>query len=67
MPIYEYRCEACGNLQEAIQRMSDAPLKLCAKCGKEALERVISHSSFHLKGDGWYVTDYKNKGGGSGE
>jgi putative FmdB family regulatory protein len=61
MPIYEYRCEACGELQEAIQKMSDAPLKLCKHCGKEALERVLSKTSFVLKGSGWYVTDYKSR------
>jgi len=59
MPIYEYRCDACGNLQEAIQKMSDAPLKLCARCGEEALGRVMSRTSFVLKGSGWYATDYK--------
>lgn len=61
MPIYEYRCEACGELQEAIQKMSDAPLRLCKSCGKEALERVLSKTSFVLKGSGWYVTDYKSR------
>lgn len=60
MPIYEYRCEACGQSQEAIQRMSDAPLKLCASCGAEALQRVMSRTSFVLKGSGWYATDYKS-------
>jgi len=59
MPIYEYRCDACGNLQEVIQKMSDAPLKVCAKCGEEALGRVMSRTSFVLKGSGWYATDYK--------
>lgn len=61
MPIYEYRCEACGEFQEAIQKMSDAPLRLCKSCGKEALERVLSKTSFVLKGSGWYVTDYKSR------
>ncbi len=59
MPIYEYRCELCGHDQEAIQKMSDAPLKLCASCGKEGLARIISRTSFMLKGSGWYATDYK--------
>lgn len=61
MPIYEYRCEACGELQEAIQKMSDPPLRLCKSCGKEALERLLSKTSFVLKGSGWYVTDYKSR------
>ncbi len=59
MPIYEYRCDLCGHFQEAIQKMSDAPLKLCAKCNQEGLARVLSKTSFVLKGSGWYATDYK--------
>lgn len=63
MPIYEYECESCGNHTEAMQRFSDAPLQECTKChGK--LKRLISQSTFHLKGTGWYVTDYASKGGG---
>ncbi|MBL8787998.1 MAG: zinc ribbon domain-containing protein [Deltaproteobacteria bacterium] len=60
MPIYEYRCDACGQSEEAMQKMSDAPLKLCASCGQEALQRVMSRTSFVLKGSGWYATDYKS-------
>jgi len=59
MPIYEYRCEACGAPKEAIQKMSDPPLKVCEACGAEALQRVMSRTSFVLKGSGWYATDYK--------
>lgn len=59
MPIYEYRCEACGAPKEAIQKMSDDPLKLCDECGQEALTRIISRTNFVLKGTGWYATDYK--------
>jgi putative FmdB family regulatory protein len=59
MPIYEYRCDACGATKEAIQRMSDASLTLCEACGQEALARIISRTSFVLKGTGWYATDYK--------
>ena len=62
MPIYEYECESCGNIEEALQKMSDKPLKTCRRCqGK--LHRLISQSSFHLKGTGWYVTDYAGKKG----
>lgn len=61
MPIYEYRCENCGDFREVIQKMSDAPLRLCKSCGKEALEKVLSKTSFVLKGSGWYVTDYKSR------
>jgi putative FmdB family regulatory protein len=60
MPIYEYQCEQCGKVQEAIQKFSDAPLTQCKHCpGK--LNKLISHSTFHLKGTGWYVTDYAGK------
>ena len=60
MPIYEYQCEECGHVSEALQRISDAPLTVCGHChGK--LHKLISQSSFHLKGTGWYVTDYANK------
>jgi putative FmdB family regulatory protein len=66
MPIYEYRCHQCGQLTDALQKMSDPPLTTCRHCGAEALEKVMSRTSFHLKGSGWYVTDYKSQGGGSG-
>jgi putative FmdB family regulatory protein len=59
MPIYEYRCEACGAPKEAIQKMSEAPLRTCDACGAEALVRLMSRTSFVLKGSGWYATDYK--------
>jgi len=61
MPIYEYQCKACGHEFEQIQKFSDAPLKKCSACGKDQLGKLISRSGFHLKGSGWYVTDYKNK------
>jgi putative FmdB family regulatory protein len=59
MPTYEYRCEACRHECEAHQRMSDAPLVKCPACGKESLTKLISLSSFSLKGSGWYKTDFK--------
>jgi putative FmdB family regulatory protein len=62
MPIYEYRCEACGHELEAMQKMSDAPLIDCPECGKPALKKLISAAGFRLKGSGWYETDFK-KGG----
>ncbi len=64
MPIYEYECKKCGRLLEAFQKFSDAPLKKCKECSGK-LQKFISHSTFHLKGTGWYVTDYANKSGGS--
>ncbi|MBF0549983.1 MAG: zinc ribbon domain-containing protein [Deltaproteobacteria bacterium] len=57
MPIYEYVCEKCNGRFEAFQRMSDAPINSCSACGGPA-HKIISHSSFILKGSGWYVTDY---------
>jgi putative FmdB family regulatory protein len=60
MPIYEYRCEKCGNHFEVIQKFSDSPLKTCSSC-KGRLTKLISQTSFQLKGAGWYVTDYAGK------
>jgi putative FmdB family regulatory protein len=68
MPIYEYACEACGHRVEQMQRMSDPPLKTCPACAEDAMKRLISQTSFVLKGSGWYKTDYAAKpapGGGS--
>lgn len=62
MPIYEYRCEKCGDF-EANQRISDAPLERCPTCRRK-VRRLISATSFQLKGSGWYVTDYARSGGG---
>ncbi len=59
MPIYEYRCESCEQTLEALQRMSDEPLKQCPSCGKETLSKMVSAASFRLKGGGWYETDFK--------
>jgi putative FmdB family regulatory protein len=61
MPIYEYRCESCGKELEKIQKFSDPPLKDCPKCGKSSLKKLVSASSFRLKGTGWYETDFKTK------
>ena len=60
MPLYEYQCDQCGKVIEALQKFSDDPLTKCEECGGR-LEKLISKSSFALKGKGWYVTDYKNK------
>jgi putative FmdB family regulatory protein len=60
MPIYEYRCEACGRQHEALQKISDKPLKACPSCGKRALKRLMSAPRFRLKGEGWYETDFKS-------
>jgi len=60
MPIYEYRCEACGHELEALQKMSDAPLTECPECGRPALKKLVSAAAFRLKGGGWYETDFKS-------
>ncbi len=60
MPIYEYECMQCGKIEEAIQKFSDEPLTTCRSCSG-GLHKLISQSCFHLKGSGWYVTDYANK------
>jgi putative FmdB family regulatory protein len=60
MPIYEYECTKCGKLEEVYQKFSDKPLTKCNQCSGK-LHKLISQSSFHLKGTGWYVTDYANK------
>lgn len=67
MPIYEYRCDKCGHELEAIQKMSADPLTECPACGEAALRKLVSAAGFHLKGSGWYVTDFRDKkAGGEG-
>lgn len=62
MPIYEYECNSCGHRLEAIQKFSDPPLEDCPECGQAAaLRKLISAAAFHLKGSGWYATDFKDK------
>jgi putative FmdB family regulatory protein len=65
MPIYEYQCARCGTF-EVSQRITDAPLASCPKC-RGKVTKLISQSSFQLKGSGWYVTDYAGKGDGKKE
>ncbi|MCP4694072.1 MAG: zinc ribbon domain-containing protein [Desulfobacterales bacterium] len=60
MPIYEYECAECGHIEEALQKISEKPLTSCGHCSGK-LHKLISQSTFHLKGTGWYVTDYANK------
>jgi putative FmdB family regulatory protein len=64
MPIYEYRCEHCGEFEE-MQRITDPPLARCPRCHRK-VRRLISNTSFQLKGSGWYVTDYARAGAGNG-
>lgn len=65
MPIYEYQCAACGQVVERWQKISEAPLTECAACGG-SLHKLISSCAFHLKGSGWYVTDYAGKNAAAG-
>jgi len=62
MPIYEYRCASCGHELEALQKFSDAPLVECPACHQAELRKKVSAAGFHLKGSGWYVTDFRNSG-----
>jgi putative FmdB family regulatory protein len=59
MPIYEYQCQACGKQLEALQKISDAPLRDCPDCGEPSLKKKVSAAAFRLKGGGWYETDFK--------
>lgn len=65
MPIYEYECTKCTKIEEIFQKYSDKPLIRCQHCGGK-LQKLISQSTFHLKGTGWYVTDYANKSKSNG-
>jgi putative FmdB family regulatory protein len=69
MPIYEYRCEACGAELEKLQKISDPVLRECPECGRETLVKLVSATSFRLKGSGWYESDFKTgkKKNGLGE
>ena len=62
MPIYEYRCGACGHELEALQKLSESPLTECPACGKARLAKLVSAAGFQLKGSGWYATDFRNSG-----
>jgi putative FmdB family regulatory protein len=62
MPIYEYRCDNCGFQKEYILRMNDAPLTVCPECKKATFSKMVTAAGFHLKGGGWYVTDFKSGG-----
>ena len=64
MPIYAYKCSACGHAQDVLQRMSDAPLTVCPECGKETYVKQVTAAGFQLKGSGWYVTDFRDGGKG---
>lgn len=67
MPIYAYKCSACGFAKDALQKMSDAPLTVCPNCGASAFEKQVTAAGFQLKGSGWYVTDFRDGGGKKAE
>ena len=60
MPIYEYQCAACGHTFDTIQSFKEEVLVDCPVCKEQTLKKLVSASAFHLKGSGWYVTDFKN-------
>nr|WP_320017255.1 FmdB family zinc ribbon protein [uncultured Desulfobacter sp.] len=64
MPVYEYQCSGCGHIEEVFQKISESPLEVCPRCNGK-LKKIISQSTFHLKGSGWYVTDYGGTKAGS--
>ena len=64
MPIYAYKCAACGFAKDVLQKMSDAPLDVCPSCGQSAFAKQLTAAGFQLKGSGWYVTDFR---GGSSQ
>lgn len=61
MPLFDYQCESCGYKEEVLQSIKEEPLKECPKCKKQTFKKLISPSSFILKGKGFYKTDYKNE------
>lgn len=64
MPIYAYRCGACGHAQDVLQKLSDPVLTTCPQCGAETFTKQVTAAGFQLKGSGWYVTDFR--GGNTG-
>ena len=59
MPIYAYQCASCGHQEDVMQKMSDAPLTTCPKCGQASYGKMLTAAGFQLKGSGWYATDFK--------
>src|SRR5262245_9805016 len=64
MPIYAYRCTECGHEFDVLQKVSDAPLTECPACQRSALIKKVTAAGVQLKGSGWYVTDFRDKGSG---
>ncbi|MGE8640696.1 MAG: FmdB family zinc ribbon protein [Achromobacter sp.] len=64
MPIYAYKCSACGHAKDVLQKISDAPLSVCPECGQSTFSKQVTAAGFQLKGSGWYVTDFRGNGNG---
>jgi len=64
MPIYAYKCSACGHAKDVLQKISDAPLTVCPACGESTFSKQVTAAGFQLKGSGWYVTDFRGNGSG---
>jgi putative FmdB family regulatory protein len=62
MPIYAYRCAACGHAKDVLQKLSDPPLTVCPSCGASSFAKQVTAAGFQLKGSGWYATDFKGNG-----
>lgn len=67
MPIYAYRCTACGHARDVLQKLSDPLLSVCPACGAQAFEKQVTAAGFQLKGSGWYVTDFRGGNKATGE
>ena len=65
MPIYAYRCDACGHAKDVLQKMSDPLLTVCPACGADSFKKQVTAAGFQLKGSGWYVTDFRGSAQGS--
>ncbi|MBY0469346.1 MAG: zinc ribbon domain-containing protein [Burkholderiaceae bacterium] len=60
MPIYAYRCAACGHAKDVLQKVSDPLLSVCPACGADSFQKQVTAAGFQLKGSGWYVTDFRD-------
>ena len=65
VPIYAYKCSACGHAKDVLQKLSDQPLTVCPACGQSTYSKQVTAAGFQLKGSGWYVTDFRGGSGGS--
>ena len=65
MPIYAYKCSACGHAEDKLQKISDAPLTVCPQCNQTTYSKQVTAAGFQLKGSGWYVTDFRSNGSGA--